>query len=83
MASNPPTENTEQVPVPTIPGVGPNGTQPASDAAGAPNAAAATATIPESKLLTRKDASLKEFLNKMDDYAPIVRLLLILLHFPS
>lgn len=27
---------------------------------------------PEPKLPTRKDASLKEFLSKMDDYAPIV-----------
>jgi transcription initiation factor TFIID subunit 10 len=26
----------------------------------------------EAKLPTRKDISLKEFLNKMDDYAPIV-----------
>lgn len=30
-------------------------------------------TAPEPKLPTRKDASLKEFLGKMDDYAPIVR----------
>jgi transcription initiation factor TFIID subunit 10 len=30
------------------------------------------ATAPEPKLPTRKDASLKEFLSKMDDYAPIV-----------
>ena len=30
------------------------------------------APAPEPKLLTRKDASLKEFLSKMDDYAPIV-----------
>lgn len=28
----------------------------------------------DSKLPTRKDASLKEFLTKMDDYAPIVSL---------
>jgi transcription initiation factor TFIID subunit 10 len=32
------------------------------------------APAPEPKLPTRKDASLKEFLSKMDDYAPIVRL---------
>jgi transcription initiation factor TFIID subunit 10 len=32
------------------------------------------APAPEPKLPTRKDASLKEFLGKMDDYAPIVRL---------
>lgn len=28
----------------------------------------------EAKMPTRRDISLKEFLNKMDDYAPIVRL---------
>jgi transcription initiation factor TFIID subunit 10 len=28
----------------------------------------------EAKINSRKDASLKEFLSKMDDYAPIVRL---------
>jgi transcription initiation factor TFIID subunit 10 len=33
------------------------------------------APAPEPKLPTRKDASLKEFLSKMDDYAPIVNLL--------
>lgn len=32
------------------------------------------APAPEPKLPTRKDASLKEFLSKMDDYAPIVGL---------
>ena len=30
--------------------------------------------LAESKLPTRKDTSLKEFLGKMDDYAPIVSL---------
>lgn len=30
------------------------------------------APAPEPKLPTRKDASLKEFMSKMDDYAPIV-----------
>ncbi len=30
------------------------------------------APAPEPKLPVRKDASLKEFLSKMDDYAPIV-----------
>ncbi|KAK4455354.1 transcription initiation factor TFIID 23-30kDa subunit-domain-containing protein [Podospora aff. communis PSN243] len=51
----------------------PNGTHP--PLAGAEPATAAgvpTPPIPESKLPTRKDASLKEFLNKMDDYAPII-----------
>lgn len=33
------------------------------------------APAPEPKLPTRKDASLKQFLSKMDDYAPIVSLL--------
>ena len=33
----------------------------------------ATPPLPESKMPTRKDTSLKEFLTKMDDYAPIVR----------
>lgn len=31
------------------------------------------APAPEPKLPSRKDASLKEFMGKMDDYAPIVR----------
>jgi len=38
------------------------------------NGAAAVIPLPDSKAPTRKDASLKDFLNKMDDYAPIVRL---------
>lgn len=70
MAANPPTENAEQMAAPTA---GPNGTQPTGDA----TSADATAPVPppaqEPRLPTRKDASLKEFLNKMDDYAPIVR----------
>lgn len=32
----------------------------------------APAVAHESRMPTRKDASLKEFLGKMDDYAPIV-----------
>jgi transcription initiation factor TFIID subunit 10 len=58
---------------------GPNG----AHATGEPtsgNANVTATTIPsvppapaEPKLPTRKDASLKEFLNKMDEYAPIVR----------
>ncbi|KAK3944438.1 transcription initiation factor TFIID 23-30kDa subunit-domain-containing protein [Diplogelasinospora grovesii] len=42
----------------------PNGTQPEAEADAPP--------VAEAKLPTRKDASLKEFLNKMDDYAPII-----------
>ena len=30
-------------------------------------------SIPDSRLPTRKDTSLREFINKIDDYAPIVR----------
>ena len=33
----------------------------------------AVAPAVEPRLPTRKDTSLREFLNKMDDYAPIVR----------
>ncbi len=61
MATNAPPagENPEQVaPLP-------NGTQP-EEAGNEP-------PVPESKLATQKDVSLKEFLTKMDDYAPIVR----------
>jgi transcription initiation factor TFIID subunit 10 len=36
------------------------------------------APAPEPKVLTRKDATLKEFLSKMDDYAPIVSRALVL-----
>ncbi|KAK3900153.1 transcription initiation factor TFIID subunit 10 [Staphylotrichum tortipilum] len=68
MAANPPTENPEQM---TAPAAGPNGTQPATEAASADANPPAPATL-EGRLATRKDASLKEFLNKMDDYAPII-----------
>ncbi|KAH7040671.1 transcription initiation factor TFIID 23-30kDa subunit-domain-containing protein [Microdochium trichocladiopsis] len=40
--------------------------------AAAPAQDAAAPPLPESKMPTRKDTSLKEFLNKMDDYAPII-----------
>lgn len=60
MATNPPPENTEPAAA-----VVPNGTQ-AEPAAAAP-------ALPEPKLPTHKDTSLKELLGKMDDYAPIVR----------
>ena len=51
----------------------------ASAVVGAPGVGPNAANVPqppmpaEPKLPTRKDTSLKEFLNKMDDYAPIVR----------
>lgn len=70
MATNPPTDNAEQM---IAPAAGPNGAQPTKEA----TAAEENAAVPppqEARLPTRKDASLKEFLNKMDDYAPIVRL---------
>ena len=64
MATNQPPDQAEQAP-PL-----PNGTQPDAAADDAPPVPA----IPESRLPTRKDTSLKELLSKMDDYAPIVRL---------
>ena len=73
MAANPSTANAEQT---TAPAVNPNGAQP-SETAGANAEAAAVPSAPEPRLPTRKDASLKEFLNKMDDYAPIVRAITI------
>jgi transcription initiation factor TFIID subunit 10 len=59
MASAPP-ENPDQVP--TV-----SGDQ-------APDGEEVNPPPEEAKMPTRKDMSLKEFLNKMDDYAPIVRL---------
>lgn len=70
MAANPPAENPETMTAPAA--AAPNGTQPTGEPAGA-TSNAAVAPVPEPRLPTRKDTSLKEFLNKMDDYAPIVR----------
>ncbi|KKF93771.1 Transcription initiation factor TFIID subunit 10 [Ceratocystis platani] len=44
----------------------------AGAAAVAPTLDASEAVIPEPRLPTRKDSSLREFLSKMDDYAPII-----------
>jgi len=70
MAANPSAENTEQT---TAPAAHANGAQLSETSGTAADAATAAPTIPEPRLPTRKDTSLKEFLNKMDDYAPIVR----------
>jgi transcription initiation factor TFIID subunit 10 len=48
----------------------PEQTPPAPEA---PADEAPAPAIPDPRLPTRKDVSLREFLNKMDDYAPIVR----------
>ena len=73
MSANPPPDHPDPM---TAPAAGPNGVQPTGEAPGAV-VNAAVASVPEPRQLpTRKDASLKEFLNKMDDYAPIVRLFL-------
>jgi len=74
--TNPTTETAEQngVAAPTAPVAtnGANGAQQQQQpVADGPNGPPVT-MMPESRLPTRKDASLKEFLNKMDDYAPIV-----------
>src|SRR5215472_6098584 len=45
---------------------GPNDPNPADDVDGVPEVA-------EPRILAKKDATLREFLNKMDDHAPIVR----------
>ncbi|KAB5582255.1 transcription initiation factor TFIID 23-30kDa subunit-domain-containing protein [Coniochaeta sp. 2T2.1] len=50
----------------------PNGTQQPPEAAAAAGDPPPVPAIPESRLPTRKDTSLKELLNKMDDYAPII-----------
>lgn len=57
MASDAPEKTEQTPPAPEV---------PSDEAPSAP-------TIPDSRLPTRKDISLREFLNKMDDYAPIVR----------
>ncbi|KAK1761529.1 transcription initiation factor TFIID subunit 10 [Echria macrotheca] len=70
MASNAQPESSEKTSAAGV--AAPNGTQTAGDGAGALHTNAPTPPIPESRLPTRKDASLREFLNKMDDYAPII-----------
>ena len=61
-SNNPAAEGAEQVPAPA-----PDAQQPGQDAV-----VEAPAGIPEARLPTKKDTSLREFLGKMDDYAPIV-----------
>ncbi|KAH6613253.1 transcription initiation factor TFIID 23-30kDa subunit-domain-containing protein [Chaetomium tenue] len=68
MATNPSMDNAEQM---TVTAANPNGAQP-SEATEVNADDAPAPTVSEPKLPTRKDASLKEFLNKMDDYAPII-----------
>lgn len=76
MSTNAPEASAEQAPTAPnsqeapAPGAAPAGGAPAA----APAAAVpeAVAPGPEPKAITRKDMSLREFLTKMDDYAPIV-----------
>lgn len=72
MANHAQPDPMEQVSSNAAPAALPNGTQPAGEEAD-PAAAEPTQPVADPKLPTRKDASLKDFLNKMDDYAPIVR----------
>lgn len=66
MASDAP-ENSEQQTAPqNPPGEVPDAVAPEQ---------AQAITAPDPRLLSRKDASLREFLSKIDDYAPIVRAL--------
>lgn len=73
MASNPPAENTAAVEQHASAGNG-AATQPEANPATAPAPAPAPVpAMPESRLPTRKDISLKELLGKLEkDYAPIV-----------
>ncbi|KAJ9143449.1 Transcription initiation factor TFIID subunit 10 [Pleurostoma richardsiae] len=48
------------------------GSAPPNSAQVADEDVPAAAPPPESRLPTKKDTSLKEFLNKMDDYAPVI-----------
>lgn len=83
MSTNAPETNAEKAPTaPNSQETPATGAAPAGSAAaaGAAEAAAdgppvpeAVAPGPEPKAVTRKDMSLREFLTKMDDYAPIVR----------
>ncbi|KAK3298072.1 transcription initiation factor TFIID 23-30kDa subunit-domain-containing protein [Chaetomium fimeti] len=69
MAANLAAENAEQM---TAPVANPNGAQPNETTGANADDDTAPPPITEPRLPTRKDASLKEFLNKMDDYAPII-----------
>ncbi|EXF80914.1 transcription initiation factor TFIID 23-30kDa subunit [Colletotrichum fioriniae PJ7] len=63
-------ETAEQVP--TAPNTQETTTDAAAAPADAPAVPEAVAPGPEPKAITRKDMSLREFLTKMDDYAPII-----------
>ncbi|KAK5651953.1 hypothetical protein OQA88_11495 [Cercophora sp. LCS_1] len=63
------TNTQPEQPDPSASAPNPNGAD-GTQAGAAPTAP--TPALPDGKLPTRKDASLKEFLSKMDDYAPII-----------
>ena len=71
-SNNPAAEGAEQVPAPAT------DAQPGQDAV-----VEAPAGIPEARLPTKKDTSLREFLGKMDDYAPIVCCFIHYLSIPT
>ncbi|KAK0752555.1 transcription initiation factor TFIID 23-30kDa subunit-domain-containing protein [Schizothecium vesticola] len=71
MATHPQSDPMEQASSNAAPAALPNGTQPPGEEAD-PSATEPTQPVADPKLPTRKDASLKDFLNKMDDYAPII-----------
>lgn len=64
MASEASENNEQQAPAP----------QPQQPPAGVPDAVPESvgAAAPEPKMPSRKDTSLREFLHKIDDYAPVV-----------
>lgn len=69
MATNAPENSVPPAPAEATEEQAENATEQNGDSEVLPDAIAAP---PEPKLATRKDMSLREFLTKMDDYAPIV-----------